>query len=94
MGVGVIGKYVMQASKTNPVGLTDDDLREIDRTLLDYLREGRVTPAYARHRLLDETDREEISGAYISQRLKRFGEHGHVRNLYETGLYELVEDIE
>jgi hypothetical protein len=76
------------------MGLDLTDLREIDRTLLDYLREGRITPAYARKRLLDETERESITGAYIGQRLQRFEEHGHVENLYDTGLYALVEDIE
>lgn len=29
---------------------------------------------------------------YVGQRLQRLEGHGHARNLYETGLYELVED--
>lgn len=71
--------------------LSDEDLRDVDRTLLDYLVEGRVTPVYARDRIHDETEREYTS-TYLGQRLQRLGEHGHVRNLYGTGLYELVED--
>lgn len=71
--------------------LSDDDLREVDRTLLDYLRDGRVTPAFARARL-DEESVGEYSRGYVQQRLARFQEHGHVKNLYDTGLYELVTD--
>lgn len=74
------------------MGLSEDNLRDIDRELLDYLREGRVTPAYARKRLADETG-QEVTGAYIGQRLQRFEEHGHVENLYDVGLYALREDI-
>lgn len=76
------------------MGLTHDDLREIDATLLGYLREGRITAAYARKRILDETPRESITGAYLGQRLQRFEEHGHVVNLYDSALYELVRDID
>ena len=83
----------MQASEPRCVGLSDDDLRDIDRKLIEYLREGRVTPAYARKRVADETGRE-FTGAYIGQRLHRFEEHGHVENLYDVGLYTLTEDIE
>ena len=76
------------------MGLSPSDLREIDQTLLGYLREGRVTAAYARKRVLDETPRDSITGAYLGQRLQRFEEHGHVENLYDSGLYELVRDLE
>jgi len=31
---------------------------------------------------------------YITQRLRRLQEHGVVRNLEDTGLYELTEDGE
>ena len=83
----------MQARETMTMGLSPADLREIDETLLGYLREGRVTAAYARKRVLDETQRDSITGAYLGQRLQRFEEHGHVTNLYDSGLYELVRDI-
>lgn len=83
----------MQARETAGVSLDpDDDLREIDHILLDYLQEGRVTPAYCRDRLLDEGERESITSTYCGQRLQRFEEHDHVENLYGNGLYELVED--
>ena len=72
--------------------LDTDDLREIDETLLDYLNEGRVTPAYCRKRMLSDGDRENISRGYVQERLARFVEHDQAQNLFETGLYELIED--
>jgi len=72
--------------------LTPEDLREVDELLLDFLREGRVTPVYARERLVDDGHRESITEQYCGQRLQRLVEHEHVQNLYETGLYELLED--
>lgn len=71
--------------------LTPDDLRDVDRQLLDYLVEGRVTPAYARVRL-DEDGVGEYSRGYVQQRLARLEEHDHAANLHDTGLYELVEN--
>lgn len=70
--------------------LDDDDLRAIDEAILDYLEEGRVTPVYCRQRLIDENLT--FSRGYVHERLARLEEHDHVRNLYETGLYELVDD--
>jgi len=81
----------MQASNS-PSVLEPDDLREIDEVLLDYLSEGRVTPVYARERILDEGVRDSITSTYTGQRLQRLEEHSHVRNLYDTGLYELADD--
>lgn len=71
--------------------LSPDDLRAVDERLLDYLADGRVTPAYARVRL-ERDDVGEYSRGYVQQRLARFVEHDHAQNLYETGLYELVDD--
>lgn len=71
--------------------LTPDDLREVDEALLDYLGDGRVTPAYARHRLTtDEVG--DYSRGYVQQRLARLEEHDHAENLFDTGLYQLVTD--
>lgn len=70
--------------------LDADDLREVDEAMLRYLREGRVTPAYARLRMQADGVGE-YSRGYVQQRLKRFEEHGHVENLLDTGLYELVD---
>ena len=72
--------------------LDADDLREVDEILLDYLQEGRVTPVYAQRRILKEGHRDSISRGYIQQQLARLVEHGHVRNLFDVGLYELVDD--
>ena len=73
--------------------LSEKDLREIDQILLEYLREGRVTPVYARERILDEKKRDKITSTYLSQRLQRLEEHNHVQNLYNTGLYKISKDI-
>ncbi|WP_436933709.1 hypothetical protein [Halovenus marina] len=71
--------------------LNPGDLNEMDRQLLAYLSDGRVTPAYARARLDDE-DVGDYSRGYVQQRLARLVEHSHATNLYDTGLYELVDD--
>lgn len=89
--IASIGKFVMQGSRSNPMALDDDGLRDVDRDLLDYLQEGRVTPVYARDRMLDE-DKRDVTSTYLGQRLQRLEEHDHVRNLYDTGLYELIDD--
>lgn len=70
--------------------LDDDDLRRIDELILDYLEEGRVTPIYCQTRM--ETEGMKYTRGYVHERLTRLGEHDHVRNLYDTGLYELVDD--
>ena len=73
--------------------LSDGDLNKVDRALLDYLDDGRVTPAYARARLAsDGVGKGDYSRGYVQQKLKRFEEHSHAANLFETGLYELVDD--
>jgi len=72
--------------------LGPDDLREpVDSAILDLLAEGRVTPRYARERL--NTDGVgDYSRSYVQQRLARFEEHRHIRNLLNCGLYELTDD--
>jgi len=61
-------------------------LNETDREILAFLAEdgGRVTPSW----VAEETGNKR---AYVSQRLKRLKEHGHVKQPYR-GLWELVED--
>jgi len=72
--------------------LGPDDLREpVDHAILDLLVEGRVTPRYVRERL-DTDGVDDYSRSYVQQRLARLEEHSHVENLFETGLYELVDD--
>jgi len=71
--------------------LCPGDLNQMDQQLLEYLADGRVTPAYARARL-DSDGVGEYSRGYVQQRLSRLAEHSHATNLYETGLYELVDD--
>ncbi|GGM64048.1 hypothetical protein J2752_000479 [Halarchaeum rubridurum] len=71
--------------------LTDADLRDLDRELLDYLDEGRITPVYAQRRL-EEDNVGDYSRGYVQQRLARLEEHDHAANLLGVGLYELVDD--
>ncbi len=58
---------------------------ECDTAILNHLQEGRVTSAYLETEI-------EWSRSYITQRLKRLEEHEVVRNLGDTGLYELAVD--
>lgn len=71
--------------------LDPDQLRDVDRRILSYLSEGRVTPVYARKRLSDDNV-DDYSRGYVQQRLARLVEHGHARNLLDSGIYELVDD--
>lgn len=64
--------------------LEEDDLVPADESLLDLLKEGRVTAPYA----ASETG---YSLQYVRDRLARLVEHGNVEKVYE-GLYELIED--
>lgn len=85
-----IGGFVSRT--TNSAGMLDpEDLRDVDEALVGYLREGRVTPAYARQRLIND-DFQEYSRGYVQQRLARLEEHSHAENLFGVGLYELRSD--
>lgn len=72
--------------------LSPEDLNEWDKRILDYLgEEGRATPTLL---VAEFTDRgqEEVSRQWVNSRLTRLAEHGHVRNLHDTGVYEHVDD--
>jgi DNA-binding transcriptional ArsR family regulator len=64
--------------------LTPEDLNESDEQILDQLVEGRVSPSF----VVQQTD---LHRSYVSQRLIRLKEHGHVEELVR-GLYELDSD--
>lgn len=83
---------LVMSAADQPGVLDAEDLREIDEILLNYLQEGRVTPVYCQKRILDEEKRDSISRGYVQERLARFVEHNHVQNLFDTGLYEVVND--
>lgn len=61
-------------------------LNDADNDILDFMAEedDRVNPSY----VAKETGH---SRPYVSQRLKRMKEHGHVRQPHR-GLWELVDD--
>jgi len=73
-----------------PPMLENDDLRDVDQTILSYMDDGRVTPVYCKKRLSD--DGMDYSRGYVQERLFRLVEHDHAENLLGTGLYELVDD--
>lgn len=64
--------------------LTEEDLNGTDRVILEELHRGRATPALV-------AERQDLGRSYVSQRLIRLREHGHVSELVR-GLYELVDD--
>jgi DNA-binding IclR family transcriptional regulator len=61
-------------------------LNDADEAILDFMAEdgGRLRPV----NIAEATD---LGRSYVSQRLKRLKEHGHVARPH-AGLYELVED--
>lgn len=80
----------MATSNRGVVTLTGDDLNDWDRRILGYLEEGRATPGLVRKYLLEEG--KQITRQYINGRMKRLEEHGHLDNLLDSGVYELVDD--
>ena len=67
-----------------PSVLPPDRLNSADEQILDVLQKGRATPAYV-------SEQADLGRSYVSQRLIRLEEHGHVDEL-ARGLYELVDD--
>lgn len=72
--------------------LSPTDLNDLDNEILDCLQEGRATPTLIKRLLERKGTREAVSRQYVNQRLKRLTEHGHVDNILDTGVYELVND--
>lgn len=63
-------------------------LNEMDHRILDYLdAEGRASPTLFRR--AEDVD---ASRQYVSSRFVRLAEHDHIRDVHDTGIYELVED--
>lgn len=76
--------------KADQMALPPEKLNDADRLILDVLQEGRATPTLVR-RILEDRGHE-YSRQYVSQRIKRLTEHGHLKNLYDTGVYAVVDD--
>jgi len=81
----------MSHRNTASVTLSPDQLNDLDRSLLDLLQEGRLTPTLARKQLV-ERSLTDVSRQYVNRRLKRLAEHEHIENILDTGVYELVDD--
>jgi hypothetical protein len=70
--------------------LAPRQLNDLDEQILNYLRdEGRASPTLVRRATGDDGS---PSRQYFSARLRRLAEHGIVRDLHGTGIYELVDD--
>lgn len=70
------------------VTLTADDLNDLDEKIVEYLAiEGRASPT-----LFMRAEDIDTSRQWVSSRFTRLAEHEHIRDLYDTGVYELVDD--
>ncbi|WP_129116263.1 hypothetical protein [Halegenticoccus tardaugens] len=72
--------------------LQEDQLNDLDRAILDYLRANeRATPTLL---MLELQDNGVETGVrqYVNSRLSRLAEHGHIRNVRDTGVYEFASD--
>ncbi len=67
--------------------MVDIRLNEADVAILRELGQGRATAVFLENRI-------DWSREYLTQRLRRLEEHGIVRNLESSGLYELTDDGE
>lgn len=82
----------MATSNTEPVTLAPDGLNDWDERILDYLHDGRATPGLVRKMLLRDDVTDSISRQYINERMTRLAEHGHLKNILDSGVYELASD--
>jgi hypothetical protein len=82
----------MLISNISVMGLSPDDLNDLDQEILDCLQTGRATPTLIKRMLEQNGIREGVSRQYVNQRLKRLTEHEHVENVLDTGVYELRND--
>ena len=68
------------------MALTEDQINDTDAQILDYLHDdGRASPT-----LFQRAEDIDTSRQYVSSRFVRLAEHGHIRELYDTGIYEFV----
>lgn len=82
----------MAASNRQTVTLAEDDLNDWDEQILDYLADGRATPGLVRKMMLRDDVTDDISRQYINDRMTRLAEHKHLKNILDTGVYELASD--
>jgi|APHM01.1.fsa_nt_gi hypothetical protein len=80
------------AAVNNSTMLTDEMLNDIDRWLLDYLDAHEwATPALMRAEYNES--HETVSRRWVSRRLTRLAEHGHIEKVNQkSSEYRLVED--
>lgn len=74
------------------MALSAEKLNDLDEWILDFLTSHEwATPNLLRQIYNDEHD--EISRQWVSARVTRLAEHGHLRKVHEDAdEYELVED--
>ena len=89
-------------SKADHMPLDAGDLDELDAAILDYMQEGRgedrpwgvATPTVVRAALSDRgwSEDELPVRQTINNRMKNMALAGHLRNRYEKGEYEFLND--
>jgi hypothetical protein len=78
----------MAVRNHNGVALKPDDLNTLDEKIINYLaNEGRASPT-----LFMRAEDIDTSRQWVSSRFTRLAEHEHIRELYDTGIYEFVSD--
>lgn len=68
--------------------LTADDLNDLDEKIVEYLATGGASVADT----LYACGRCRHVPKWVSSRFTRLAEHEHIRDLYDTGVYELADD--
>lgn len=82
----------MAVSNRNTVTLDPEQLNDLDKAILSYLAEsGRATPSLLRDELTEQGIDTGVR-QNVNNRLTRLREHGHVNNIRDSGVYELVSD--
>lgn len=82
----------MAVRNKDVVTLDGDQLNDLDEAILSYLAEsGRATPSLLRDELTEQGIDTGVR-QNVNNRLTRLREHGHVRNVRDSGVYELVDD--
>lgn len=83
----------MSKSNTDEMTLSEDDLSDMDKHVLDWMHEHPdVTPTPTLLMKAFQDEGMSYSRQYYNSILSRLAEHGHVRNLRKTGVYKLKSD--
>jgi hypothetical protein len=84
----------MATVNSEAMGLSADDLNDMDRWILEYLTEHEwATPNLIRESYHDDRDDGQVSRQWVSARINRLREHDHVEKVHPNASeYQLVDD--